>query len=126
VTIGFPSAALDREEAVPAGVELVDDDVGALEPLERLVGRPSTSSRSASSPPAAAITSAVPLRRREEGAWRMTGLAGPSVVRAMRATSIPGGITSACGTQRIALPTISAPAFASWSGVCRGCRTEVV
>ena len=29
--------ALDREEAVPAGVELVDDDVGVPEPLERLV-----------------------------------------------------------------------------------------
>ena len=29
--------ALDREQAVPAGVELVDDDVGVPEALERLV-----------------------------------------------------------------------------------------
>ena len=29
--------AFDREEAVPAGVELIDDDVGVPEALERLV-----------------------------------------------------------------------------------------
>ncbi len=60
------------------------------------------------------MTSSVPLRRRDDGAWRMTGrarsLGGDG---AIALTSIPGGIISASGTQRIASyePTISAPAF---------------
>jgi hypothetical protein len=54
------------------------------------------------------------LRRRDEGAWRITGRArSDGGDGSIAATSMPGGIISASGTQRIASyePTISAPAF---------------
>ena len=97
--------ALDREESVPARVELVDDDVGALEALERLVVRHALDDLELGVEPfdgrdhvlgalAAAGRGGVEDRR---AASRSDGGAG-----AIAATSIPGGITSASGTQRIA------------------------
>ena len=77
VTTGFPERhRLDREEPVPARVQLVDDDVGSAERSRKTPRRgegPSTSSRSASRPSTAAITCSLPLRRREEGACTISG-----------------------------------------------------
>ena len=54
-------------------------------------------------PSTAAITCSVPLRRRDEGAWTISGRARSlGGAGSIRARSIPGGITSASGTQRIA------------------------
>ena len=60
------------------------------------------------------MTSSVPLRRRDDGACRITGRArSVGGDGSIACTSIPGGIISASGTQRTASyePTTSAPAF---------------
>ena len=102
---GLPERhALDREEAVPARVELVDDDVRVAVVLERLVvAEPSMMRRSTSSPAHAARTWSVPFRRRDDGACTTTGRRRPDGgAGAIARRSTPGGIISASGTQRIA------------------------
>ena len=96
--------ALDREEAVPAGIQLVDDDVGVAVALERLVVvEPSTISQLGVEALARADRRSVPFRRRDEGAWTITGRARPDGGTGVIAREVdPGGITSASGTQRIA------------------------
>ncbi len=95
---------LDREEAVPAGVQLVDDDVGGAVALERLVVvQPFDELEVGVEPVARGETCSVPFRPRCEGAWTISGrLRSDGGAGSIRARSIPGGITSASGTQRIA------------------------
>ena len=96
---------LDREQPVPAGVELVDDDVDVVVERERLlvvevlddaqldveaVRRPRSRGRC----PSAAVTTAHAAR---SAAARSDGGTGRIAARSM-----PGGITCASGTQRIA------------------------
>ena len=107
--------ALDREEPVPAGVQLVDDDVGlavaleclvVVEPLdEDEVGVETLARRDD------LLRSLASARRRRVEDDRACAVVGGDGSIAL--TSIPGGIISASGTQRIASyePTTSAPAF---------------
>ena len=124
--------ALDREQPVPARVELVDDDVGLAVALERLVVVQALDEDEVDVEALAGRDHvlgalAAPRGGRVEdrpGARGRDGGAG-SIAR----TSIPGGITSASGTQRIASyePTTSAPAFfpnASSPGDFRGCPSR--
>ena len=68
--------ALDREEAVPAGVELVDDDVCVAIALERLVVvQPFDDLEVGVEPLDGRDHLLGPLRRRDDGAWRITGRA---------------------------------------------------
>ncbi len=129
---------LDREDAVPAGVQLVDDHVGAAGSARtlrdgRALRRSRARRRAPRRPrrrapcPCARATTARAARR---AARDRDGGAG-SIAR----TSIPGGITCASGTQRAASyePTTRAPArcaHASSAGVRprmsepRKCMTE--
>ena len=89
---------------MPAGVQLVDDDVGARVALARLVVRDALDDVELDGSRAqASITCCVPFFSRLDGACTTSGRAlsdGGTGVNGRR--SSPGGITCASGTQRIA------------------------
>ena len=108
--------ALDREQPVPAGVQLVDDDVGLAIALERLVVVEALDEDEVGVEALAGREHVLgPLAPARRGRVQDHGARAIGRRRQARstATSIPGGITSASGTQRIASyePTTSAPAF---------------
>ncbi len=97
--------ALDREEAVPAGVELVDDDVRVAVALERLGVMEALDDLEIGVEPLAGSdheVGALPLPggRRVDDQRPLTCATGS--VGSILATSMPGGMTCASGTQRIA------------------------
>ena len=124
--------ALDREEPVPAGVQLVDDDVGLAVALERLVVVQALDEDEVGVEALAGGDHVLgSLAAADEGACRITGRLESvgGYAGSIDATSIPGGIISASGTQRIASyePTSCAPAFfpkASSPGTSHGCRSR--
>ena len=96
--------ALDREQAVPAGIELVDDDVGVAVALERLLVVEALDDLEVGVEPLAGGDHVLgALARRDDGAWTISGRArSESGAGVIADRSIPGGITSASGTQRMA------------------------
>ena len=98
--------ALDREDAVPAGVQLVDDDVGLAVELEGLVVREPFDEPEVGIQPVDrgddVLGALAAARRRRVDDQRPLLLGARNRRRDGRDTSTPGRIISASGTQRIA------------------------
>ena len=105
VTTGLPSAmhSIAKRPYQPAFSWSTTMSASRYRSSASLWWSPSTIRSSTSSSSQARTTWSVPLRRRDEGAWTTTGRRRPDGGAGVtRARSMPGGITVAWGTQRIA------------------------